>query len=302
MKDSTAADLVDNTNTADTARPFSIFTPRDQQLDPNLQLPDPRVPSFVARTSSPFSHHRSQTISGNHDTVQVPNPAGSKGEAAVSHTTSSAFVAPPATPTWTSRASDQHRAIQAPSSRNRSATFACAPRDNTTNTTRLPLPASLPRPSDSSGVTSTRKKRSSDVSTPVASTDQPNTKRPRVKPRLRYNLDAFTFNGSAVEPPSPLFFSNTRRQRPLLPTRFSSSEAAASMLSKAQLEESHVKTVSLARGTVTAPGRGVSFPVPRQIAQPVALLIEARQRVVTAQMVDREHIIRRASVRTPVTL
>ena len=276
MKDSTAANLIDNTspNPADVSRPFSIFTRRDQQLDPNLQLPDPRVPSFVARTSSPFARRRSQTLPGNHEphTVQVPNPAGSKGEVAVNHNQdnqnnhntnkhTSASVAPPATPTWTARVSDQNGAIQAP----RSASFACAPRDNTTNTTNTPNTATFPlssgllRPSETNSSltsTSTRKKRPSDASTPVASTDQPNSKRPRVKPRLRYNLDALTFNGSALEPPSPLFFSNTIRQRPQLPTRFSSSEAAARMLSKARLEESHVKTVSLARGTVTAPGHG----------------------------------------------
>jgi PAS domain S-box-containing protein len=255
MKDSTADNLIDDTSTADTSRPFSLFTPRDQQLDPNLQLPDPRVPSFVPRTSSPFSHHRSPTIPGNHEphTVQVPNPAGSKGDLAVNYN-KSASVAPPAVPTWTSPVSDQHRAIPAAESKNRSGSFTCAPRDITTNTTSL----DLSRPLETGGFTSTRNKRPSDVSTPVASTDQP-TKRPRVKPRLRYNLDALTFNGSALEPSSPLFFSNTRRQRPLLPTRFSSSEAAASMLSKARLEESHVKTVSLARGTVTAPAHGSFF-------------------------------------------
>jgi len=256
MKDSTIADPIDDTNTAETTRPFSIFTPRDQQLDPNRQLPDPRVPSSIPRTSSPFSHHRSQTVPGSHELhiVQVPNPAGSKGEVAVSSNASTSVV-PPTVPTWTTRVSDQHRAVAAPGSKHRTAGFACAPRDNTLNTTNT-TSLDLPRISETSGFTSTRKKRPSDVSTPVASTDEPNNKRPRVKPRLRYNLDALTFNGSALEPHSPLFFSHTRRQRPLLPTRFSSSEAAASMLSKARLEESHVKTVSLARGTVTAPGPG----------------------------------------------
>lgn len=113
--------------------------------------------------------------------------------------------------------------------------------------------------------TSLRKKRNSDVRTPDAPFDQsPNVKRPRVKPRLRYNLDSLSYPGplsSALQPPSPLFFSNTpRRQRPQLPARFSSSEAAARMLSKARNEDTHVKTVSLARGNVTTPGLPNIFP------------------------------------------
>lgn len=57
------------------------------------------------------------------------------------------------------------------------------------------------------------------------------------------------------EPPSPLFFSNSpQQQRPQLPPRFSSSEAAARMLSKAQGEERSVKTVTLARGTFASAG------------------------------------------------
>ncbi|KAF1988615.1 hypothetical protein K402DRAFT_419437 [Aulographum hederae CBS 113979] len=55
------------------------------------------------------------------------------------------------------------------------------------------------------------------------------------------------------EPPSPLFFSNnSRRLRPQLPARFSSSEAGARMLSKAHGEESAIKTVSLPRGTFSS--------------------------------------------------
>ncbi|KAF2716077.1 hypothetical protein K431DRAFT_316794 [Polychaeton citri CBS 116435] len=54
------------------------------------------------------------------------------------------------------------------------------------------------------------------------------------------------------EPPSPLFFSHSPKPRPRLPPRFSSSEAAAKMLSSARAEDSHVKTVSLARGLVSA--------------------------------------------------
>ncbi|KAF2753172.1 hypothetical protein EJ05DRAFT_523319 [Pseudovirgaria hyperparasitica] len=53
-------------------------------------------------------------------------------------------------------------------------------------------------------------------------------------------------------PPSPLFFSHTKQERPQLPPRFSSSEAGARMLSKAGREDSSIKTVILARGTFDA--------------------------------------------------
>lgn len=62
----------------------------------------------------------------------------------------------------------------------------------------------------------------------------------------------------AHQPPlSPLFFSHSRRARPHLPARFSSSEAAARMLSTAR-EDGAIKTVTLARGTFS----GLSPPPP----------------------------------------
>ncbi|KAK4551845.1 hypothetical protein LTR86_010841 [Recurvomyces mirabilis] len=90
---------------------------------------------------------------------------------------------------------------------------------------------------------------------------EPTTKRPRFQaPKTKHRLDRFNFNfgGAAfnpppLQPPSPLFFSHSPRPRPVLPPRFSSSEAGAKMLSKARTEDSHVKTVSLARGTVSTP-------------------------------------------------
>lgn len=67
----------------------------------------------------------------------------------------------------------------------------------------------------------------------------------------RHTLDQFSFPLSigADQPPSPLFFSHRQKIRPQLPPRFSSSEAAARMLSNAKGEESTIKTVKLARGT-----------------------------------------------------
>ncbi|KAI4715262.1 hypothetical protein E4T48_08562 [Aureobasidium sp. EXF-10727] len=76
----------------------------------------------------------------------------------------------------------------------------------------------------------------------------------RKKPRLLPRHERFTFSGPSInrlQPPSPLFFSNSPRPRPHLPPRFTSFEAGATMLSKANNEDSHVKTVTLARGTVS---------------------------------------------------
>jgi len=62
------------------------------------------------------------------------------------------------------------------------------------------------------------------------------------------------------QPLSPLFFSS-RTTRPRLPARFSSSEAAASMLSNAR-EDSGIRTVTLARGTFSrqSPPAQASIP------------------------------------------
>ncbi|KAF1349493.1 hypothetical protein EJ07DRAFT_169372 [Lizonia empirigonia] len=86
-----------------------------------------------------------------------------------------------------------------------------------------------------------------------APTTEPLPKRRRVHARGRHSLDLFNcakgppldYNG---QPPSPLFFSS-KRARPHLPARFSSSEAAARMLSKMRREDGSIKTVTLARGT-----------------------------------------------------
>ncbi|THZ86915.1 hypothetical protein D6C84_02142 [Aureobasidium pullulans] len=80
----------------------------------------------------------------------------------------------------------------------------------------------------------------------------------RKKPRLLPRHERFTFSGPSInrlQPPSPLFFSNSPRPRPHLPPRFTSFEAGATMLSKANTEDSHVKTVTLARGTISNPLR-----------------------------------------------
>lgn len=82
---------------------------------------------------------------------------------------------------------------------------------------------------------------------------EPLHKRRRVHARARHSLDLFNCASSRPlrydgQPPSPLFFSS-KRARPHLPARFSSSEAAARMLSKTRGEDGGIKTVTLARGT-----------------------------------------------------
>jgi hypothetical protein len=96
---------------------------------------------------------------------------------------------------------------------------------------------------------------------PPEPASEPLHKRRKAHPRLRHSLDHVGFSKSAQfrldnQPTSPLFFSS-RNTRPQLPTRFSSSEAAASMLSKTR-EDSGIKTVTLARGSFS----GLSPPGP----------------------------------------
>ena len=99
----------------------------------------------------------------------------------------------------------------------------------------------------------------------TAPSTEPLLKRRRVS-RTRHSLEHFGFarqhqlHGDG-QPPSPLFFSHSRRIRPFLPARFSSSEAAARMLSKTR-EDSGIKTVTLARGTFA----GLSPPGPPPVA------------------------------------
>ncbi|KAL1296620.1 hypothetical protein AAFC00_000109 [Neodothiora populina] len=93
---------------------------------------------------------------------------------------------------------------------------------------------------------------------------EPLHKKPRLLPQSRHTLERFSFAGPSIErqqPPSPLFFSHSPHLRPQLPPRFSSSEAGAKMLSKVKSEDNHVKTVTLARGTVAATPGPTSAPV-----------------------------------------
>ena len=96
-------------------------------------------------------------------------------------------------------------------------------------------------------------KRSAPRTRDDAPATEPLHKRRRLHTRARHSLDLFNCASSRPvrydgQPPSPLFFSS-KRARPHLPARFSSSEAAARMLSKTRGEDGGIKTVTLARGT-----------------------------------------------------
>ena len=84
--------------------------------------------------------------------------------------------------------------------------------------------------------------------------ERPPLKKIRLHERAHHKLDLSTFpkGPSFVQEltaSSPLFFSHRQRHRPLFPPRFSSSEAAATMLSNASREDhGGIKTVKLARG------------------------------------------------------
>jgi len=106
--------------------------------------------------------------------------------------------------------------------------------------------------------------RSEDNGALPVSTERP-TKRARPKLRPRHTLDPESFQSTFPKrqlgsPPSPLFFSHTSRQRPILAPSFSSSEAAATMLNKARDELGGVTTLKLARGNVSnaSPPRSTS--------------------------------------------
>jgi len=237
--------MSDSTANAADATPLSIFTPRSQTL---LTPIDPRPPSVVPRTSSPFSRRR-RTISGAVSLEREDNTS-SLGRIVLSHNTTGFAV--PFPPACVARTSEQDAANSParPGHGSRANSTACISRDIAISPN---LSLEL-QPAVGIGVAKSTRKRPSDVGTPDASSEQPQLKRSRNKPRLNYSLDSIKFDGPARQPPSPLFFSNTQRPRPQFPPRLSSSEAAARMLSKARQEETHVKTVSLARGTVPTPG------------------------------------------------
>ncbi|OQO11760.1 hypothetical protein B0A48_03487 [Cryoendolithus antarcticus] len=239
----------------------SIFTSPATHTAPP---PVPRAPAV--RTSSPFrrqstpGHQKLHTLKAIlAESGQEESAFGQLGRNGVVGTKESHTSTPREHSIWASLISTEHRngSVSPTSgslgSRARAASAIDAPRIPPTS---FPTPAAhFAAPTTPS--TASRKR----VAPPTAGpTSEPETKRARVKPRIKYSLDGLGFTNTSyqapLQPPSPLFFSNSPRQRPDLPARFSSSEAGAKMLSKARGEDSHIKTVSLARGTVPSTNSG----------------------------------------------
>ncbi|KAL0264352.1 hypothetical protein SLS55_000300 [Diplodia seriata] len=108
--------------------------------------------------------------------------------------------------------------------------------------------------------------------------NEPLHKRRKLQKRSRHTLDSFDLPAPSFDrkqPPSPLFFSHSKRARPPLPARFSSSEAAARMLSNAR-EDSGIKTVTLARGTYAGSSPSTRTSVDRSSLPPASPEIRER--------------------------
>lgn len=89
-----------------------------------------------------------------------------------------------------------------------------------------------------------------------SSSGQPPRKKRRRRTRSKYRIDPRTslsrFSGKSM-PPSPLFFSDNPTQSPSLPIRLSGSDVGAMMLGKIKKEEnSGIRTLKMARGSVQA--------------------------------------------------
>lgn len=127
------------------------------------------------------------------------------------------------------------------------------------------------QPSTPNPTNASKRPRSEDSGLRLVSTSEERpSKRNRLKLRPRHTLDPESFKAAKKltgpklrSPPSPLFFSHTPRQRPVLPAGFSSSELAATMLNKARDEVGGITTLKLARGSVSnvaSPPRSTSTP------------------------------------------
>lgn len=225
----------------------SIFTSNDSIIT-RESSPAPSGHSFPARTSSPFRRQDTSEYRHRH--------GGSALQASKSHADSNPRDGQRSPSIWTSFAESPHPASPRPNSSHAQSPLGAS--DSSRQSPRTPL-SFAPH-----SVLSKRKLAWESIQG-AGFTSQPASKRrQKLPPRTKHTLSSHNFGElgfeAALEPPSPLFFSNSPRQRPTLPPRFSSGEAAARMMSKARSEESNVRTVSLARGTVTTPSVGMGFP------------------------------------------
>jgi signal transduction histidine kinase len=203
--------------------------------------------SLATSHSHAFAQSRSARASGSREHSAAAEGSQGGASAPDSHLNSSA--------TWPSPAPGQPKPVGIPpglhAHRGRAASLSQA-----TPAVRAP-PGLFPQPPPPRPAPKTPGDGREGKKRPASqSSSEPSSK--RFKGRVRHTLDGYTFgpsafNQPALQPPSPLFFSNSPRPRPQLPPRFSSSEAAARMLTKTRNEDAHVKTVSLARGTILTP-------------------------------------------------
>ena len=243
----------------------SIFTSRESFIKKPTEPPRSGTPARTPRTSSPFRRQSTPNALEKNRiqaaveaaSLVIPLPENNLSRALAAgvgreQTHDKAVFAP--TTAWDApQPGERDRGGVSPGSAGKGRSVSASHAVATTPPTEL-LP---PTWASNSAGASSRKRPARSPYEESGATSEPSSKRPRLKPRLRHVLDGKSFGdsrfGAAFEPPSPLFFSNTPRTRPTLPPRFSSSEAAAKMLSKARTEDSHVKVVSLARGVVVTP-------------------------------------------------
>ncbi|KAI9689825.1 MAG: hypothetical protein M1822_009707 [Bathelium mastoideum] len=213
--------------------PRSIFTaPRDFTKQPTDASTLPNAPPLARRRSTPDSR-ASFTVSAQIDASRAPPNALARHHSFQS----------PSNQIFVDRGSWNQQAPSSP----------LTARDN-------PLPPP-PRPAPKTGDSprtpqALGKKRSRAVALGgefKEPSSEPKLKSIRVGPGPRHSHNRYSISSLErhPEPPSPLFFSHSPRPRPALPPRFSSSEAAASMLTKAK-EVTGMKTVHLARGVLSA--------------------------------------------------
>ncbi|KAM3425540.1 hypothetical protein BST61_g7487 [Cercospora zeina] len=244
----------------------SLFTSQDtcKRQPPSTILPNHRTSSpFRRRTPPTFLdlsdvNPRASDPAATAASLAAPKPATS---APVDGSSNGRLHSETESPSIWNSFSDQRDAT---GSGARATPARVASERNVFTTPEAEQPPSLRQSPAASGLWSGSKRKRTPRSIPTEhrQTLEPSNKRARLRPRFKHPFDGTTFDllhfTSTAGPPSPLFFSNSPRSRPLLP-RFSSGEAAAratDMLSKVRGEESHVKHVSLARGTVTTPAVG----------------------------------------------
>lgn len=232
--------------------PHSIFTaPKNRTNTPASSAGTYRAGNNLRRSSTPENVFKPEK-------AKSPS-AGTDSQLRTAAQTSGSSLHPKASQNlgiWSWKSgypSEQDRQLQR---HNRSASISHVPNLESTKQTafvpgtKRPLPAEFVKP--------------------ISPFEDSLLKKARIFIRPRHTLDPSTFPRDPardLQPPSPLFFSNNRRTRPFLPPRYSSSEAEATMMSNASMEEgSNIRTVKMARGVLEiggSPSRAMSTPTGR---------------------------------------